>query len=288
MKSLLIFVGLIFFTFILWGAWAGLIPIVEHLGWSIGPDRLGQWGDSFGALNTLFGAFGFTAVILTLRMQSQTLRQQQEDQHRQRFDLTFFELLRLMRELQEKITFHYSERYQLARQKENTRKNTSKGIYNRLNISTQIKYTNHINFTKATGHTAIESSVRELRFWVEKNKDESTSLSKENLSDLYLNQVHNRSEATLGPYFRIIYTMLNRLREDKVLTPQEKARYGNLLRSQLTSLEITLAAFNGLAPVSKDFAALVTEFRLLKYMPEDTLREVFMRHYPAEAFNSRD
>ena len=74
---------------------------------SADPDvESGPWGDTFGALNTLFGAIGFITVAFTLVAQRTALALQQQefaetrrDQHVQRFEETFFELLGLMREL---------------------------------------------------------------------------------------------------------------------------------------------------------------------------------------------
>lgn len=269
MKSIWLAIILIILAISLWIGWAGLPFILEWLGAPIEAERLGQWGDSFGALNTLFGAFGFTAVFLTLIMQGRTLRHQQEDQHRQRFDLTFFELLRLMRELQEKITFRHSATYRRAYAKDSPNSTFSLAA-------------------EKSGHAALESALRELRYWIDDNPAKALNLTKAQLSEIYIDKFHKRSETTLGPYFRIIYTILNRLSEDTILTNKEKSRYGNLLRSQLTSFEITIAAFNGLAPVSKDFGKLIKEFRLLKYMPDGTLRKMFIIHYTNSAFAPRD
>ncbi|WP_405049507.1 putative phage abortive infection protein [Rhizobium sp. BK176] len=72
---------------------------------------------------------------------------------------------------------------------------------------------------------------------------------------LYRKRVHVRYESTFGPYFRLLYTILWRLRDDKKLTPEEKRRYGNLLRGHLTSFEVAMAGLNGLMPRAKDFDA---------------------------------
>ncbi|MBZ9648640.1 putative phage abortive infection protein, partial [Sphingobium sp. 3R8] len=48
----------------------------------------------------------------------------------------------------------------------------------------------------------------------------------------------------MSPYFRIIYTILYRIKSDKYLIDKEKFQYSNLLRSQLTSRELTVLALN--------------------------------------------
>lgn len=90
----------------LWTGWAIWGRQIAHvLSWG-DVESAGAWGDTFGALNTLFGAAGFIAVALTLIAQRRAFTQQQEefraariDQHKQRFEATYFELLDLMREL---------------------------------------------------------------------------------------------------------------------------------------------------------------------------------------------
>lgn len=72
------------------------------------------------------------------------------------------------------------------------------------------------------------------------------------------------------------------------MNPYEKAAYGNLLRSQLTSHDLVLIGFNGLIPPAKNFSSYITEFRLLKYLPKNDVRDALQRHYPKEAFTARD
>src|SRR5690349_1681956 len=75
----------------IWVVWASKASTISRL--LVGADDLagvGQWGDSFGALNALFSGLAFIAVLATLRSQARALKNQQEDQHRQRFDTTFF------------------------------------------------------------------------------------------------------------------------------------------------------------------------------------------------------
>lgn len=134
----------------------------------------------------------------------------------------------------------------------------------------------------------IMRAVIELRFWLKREGIVGSAATKERLSEVYLKRIHGRFESTFGPYFRLIYTILSRIKEDKVLSPGDKNRYANLLRSQLTSYEISLIAINGLAPLAKDLSALLTEFRLLKYLPNGTLRRTLETVYDQQAFAARD
>lgn len=232
--------------------------------------RVGQWGDSFGPFNALISTFGFSAVLATLILQSRSVRDQARDLHRQRFESSFFELLKLMRELRNEVEFRFSKEYSDSR--------------NAIR-STSVSFLSKTVGIKKTGHGGIVAAVQEIRHWL--GKEISRPDLKEFLTEVYLKRVHRRSESSLGPYFRIIYTILMRLRENDILSAREKIQYGNLIRSQLTSHEITLLAINGLAPISKDLSSLLIEFRMLKYMPEGTMRRALENTYPQEAFMAR-
>jgi hypothetical protein len=232
----------------LWLLWAFLPSILPHVGlyWQI--EELGHWGDSFSALSALFAALGFIAVIATLRQQQQQIKAAEDEQNRQRFASTYFELLRLLREARNDVRFRYSREY--AKKNQQSRE-------------------------ERRGAAAFRAASYEALSLLGGN---SVNLSKEQVGEIYQKNVHARFESNFGPYFRLLYTILERIKVERSLSASERVRYGNLLRSQLTSYEITLAGLNGLSPVSKDFSTLVTEFHLLKYLPEGLRRRVLQRY----------
>jgi len=248
----------------LWLLWAFQRPISRWLGLIWRPETVGQWGDSFGALNALFAAAGFIAVLVTLRQQSTELRRQQgeleaakADRNKQRFEEHFFQLLALMRDLRNDVT---DRRY--------------------------AKELQAIRVIDLEGMAAIKRFADDME-----NKlgaDEERDLSSGALAELYTDNVHMRSEAGLGPYFRIVYTILRRISEEPGLDDTERARFGNMVRSQLTSPEVALIGLNGLTGASRDFGDYIVEFRLLKYLALPNTLEVLRLHYPPQAFAARD
>jgi hypothetical protein len=56
---------------LIWFAFAVIILVKGNLG------SLGQFGDSFGALNVLFGGLGFSALVYTILLQQEQLREMQ-------------------------------------------------------------------------------------------------------------------------------------------------------------------------------------------------------------------
>jgi len=229
-------------------------------------ENANDWGDSFGAFNALVGALGFSAVIATLIVQASALRTQQKDQQKQRFDTTFFELLKLMRELGQEVRYQYSPNYKKA-------------------VSKPGKL---VGISVLHGHSAVRAAVIEIRYWILEARKSNAKIDSKVLSEIYTKNVHGRYESRLGPYFRLIYTILARIKSDKSLNDSDKASYGNILRSQLSSYELSLIAFNALAPVAKDLSDLITEFHFLKYLPSGSTRRALEGVYKVEAFQARD
>lgn len=266
-KRTIIFIGLVTFVLLIWILWAGAAEFFAK--WAIYDStntNASAWGDSFGGFNALFGALGFTAVFATLVLQQKALRDQQLDQHAQRFETTFFELLRIMRELRGQLKYTQSPE----------------------RLSEPVSSNRLANKSKRTGVDAITSAHIEIRYWITKNGLKNRKVDRKEIEDIYLKCVHRRYESVFSAYFRIIYTILNKIRSDSLLSEEQKAYYGNLLRSQLTSHEIALLALNSTAKISKDLSDLIEYFHLLKYVPEGTTRRILKDVFSDKAFEARD
>jgi hypothetical protein len=243
---------------LIWGAWGTIGIHQASILLGGGLDKAGQWGDAFGAINALFGGLAFSGVLATLLLQQRELARQQDqirkaerEQHLERFDSTFFQLLTLLRDLRAEVrTIH-----------------------------------------KNTGVELIGAPA--LRHLYENNLESLTVVldreqTKETIAASYASSTRMHAENPLGPFFRIVYSILRRISEDPRLDVGERARYGNLVRSHLSSAEVGLIGLNGLTEESNDFSDFITQFRILKYLPHNLLRSELQRFYPAETFAARD
>lgn len=256
----------------LWAAWISQRVIFQWFDLEWDSELLGQLGDTFGALNALFSALAFIAVLFTLKQQRDDLNRQQEqifraekDQHVQRFEQAFYELLRLLREARNDVEFRYSREYQ------------QNGAPTQRNPGDRVK-----------GTEAFKRASTEMQHWISRANQSGSEVSAEKVAELYLKHVHSRYESTFAPYYRLLYTLLLRIKDDPVLSQPQKYRYGNLLRSQLTSHEVALCCYNGLAAISGSFKDLIIEFRLAKYLPDQFGRKRLELYYPASCFAGRD
>jgi hypothetical protein len=251
---------------VLWVVWAASPILLPLIGVKWDPEQIGPWGDAFGSLNAMFSALAFVAVLYTLRQQQKQIDDAATDQHLQRFERTFYELLRLLREARDDVEYRYSDNYDGGtRDKEKD--------YDAKVFGTEA-------FKRAQFEMAYSVSVWRRNFL--------KPMSSDDLANLYIQFVHDRYESTFAPYYRLLYTTLMRIKMDPKLSDEERNRYGNLLRSQLTSHEVAMCSYNGLAAVSGSFKQLLTEFRMLKYLPEEFGRPIFIGHYDTVAFLGRD
>lgn len=85
----------IFVIIIIWSLYglfivSAVLPITE-----LSIAKAGTFGDSFGALTSLFTGLGLACVITTIYLQNIEIKKNQEDLQRQQFEGVFFQLLRL-------------------------------------------------------------------------------------------------------------------------------------------------------------------------------------------------
>lgn len=247
-----------------WSYWASHTQMLgSSWGNAHGYAAVGQWGDSFGGFNALFGALGFSAVLATLISQLKTINDQLRDQHRQRFDASFFEIVRLIDALRSELRFIHSRDY-IRRQNP------------------------PIGATPKTGRNAIMAATIEMRTWIRLIRARDKCVSEQQIAAYYMKYIHGRYEGRFAPYFRMIYTILSRIKSDKVLTISEKVYYANIIRSHLSTHEISLLAINSLAPISGTMKELVEEFRMLKYLPRGSMKRTLEEHFSKATFLARD
>ncbi|MCT7536192.1 putative phage abortive infection protein [Aliarcobacter butzleri] len=58
-------------------------------------DKAGKLGDSFGIINTLFSGLAFIALIITIYLQQQEIKESKEEIQKQNFETTFFNLIKI-------------------------------------------------------------------------------------------------------------------------------------------------------------------------------------------------
>ncbi|WP_162561240.1 putative phage abortive infection protein [Methylobacterium terrae] len=247
--------------FAIWLSWAFLRDVLKKLEISdLLPSELGPWGDSFGALTSLFTLLGFIGITTTIVLQRQQMATSEKFQRLERFDNLYFEIMKLIREVRKEVKFRYTE-----------------------------------NYAQATGHSkretvydtqALRFAWREISYFFNKSGKQITLAETQKI---YHEIIHDRFESGFAPYFRSVFTIMRKIDEEENLSEKEKHFYANLIRSQMNSYELAVVALNALSPVAGNLKYYLTKYRMLKYLPVGSSRRlVLIPHYDEIAFQGRD
>ena len=211
----------------------------------------GTFGDMFGAVNALFSGLAFATLIYTawmqreelslqrrelemtreeMRGQKEAIRAQNETFMLQRFETTFFELLRVHGQIVDSIDLV-----------DNSNRATKPRdcfcvFYRRLRKA----FLAHLLYPK---------------------DEQALQIAKEIYGSFY-----EEHQEELGHYFRHLYHIIKFVKSSDV---QDKKRYTNFVRAQLSSYELALLFYNGVSDLGEEkFKPLIEEFSLLKNLPE--------------------
>lgn len=227
----------------------------------------GVFGDSFGALNTLFSGLAFTGIIVSIFLQSIELKEtrneiknqgkqfeaQTEALNKQVFENTFFQLIHLHNEIIQSISVgHPGEK--IGRWETSSGRAAFKELY--------------------VGKFGEGMFIHELGISEgEVPKD----------TDGYYTLFHEKYGNQLGHYFRNIYQILKFIEKSNV---KDKKFYSNLLRAQLSSYELALLFFNCLSELgNEEFKPLVEKFEFFEHLPwMDFMSEEDIKMYSIQAY----
>ena len=90
----------------------------------------------------------------------------------------------------------------------------------------------------------------------------------------------------VGHYFRTLYHVVKYVDTAADQLVQDKHRYVSIVRSQLSSPELVLLAYNGLTHGREKFKPLMERYGLLKQMPSDDLVDSLKVDYEPGAFGN--
>ncbi|WP_447766883.1 putative phage abortive infection protein [Aeromonas veronii] len=201
---------------------------------------LGEFGDVYGALNTLFSGLAFSGVIISIVLQSIELKATRKEMNAQALQ---FEL---QTEAMQKQVFESS-------------------FFSMMNLHNTI-----------TSNLRNEDKFRELFFDL-RDVAEDTHHDSQGLFN-HLNSVYDtfmkNSYADIGHYFRYIYQIIKFIDGSK-LNKDDKLVYSNILRAQFSNYELVLLFVNCLCYKRSDkFKLLVEEYSFFEHIYNSDLQSL--------------
>lgn len=228
-----------------------LVGLLAFAYWFINgnTDELNKFGEYVGgAVTAIWSLAGLIIIYVAFLGQKQQILQQQKEMLYNRYEI------HLTRE--EMI----EQNNTLRRQRfENT-------FFQMLNLHHQI-----INTIDIYHPNRNRKSRDAFKLIYEQFSEEMKNKRKDDFRitvDTYLKH-YKRNQSDLGHYFRNLYHIIKLVKENDI---EDKLRYTNLVRAQLSAYELLLLFYNCLSPNGKDkFKPLVEEFHLFKNMPPEEL-----------------
>lgn len=214
--------------------------------------EMGVFGDSYGALNTLFSALAFTGIIASIYFQREELKATRE------------ELEATRREMKSQGEQFEAQTKALNLQVfENTFFNMLK-LYNDIVESMVMRKPNGEELHGRRVFNMLCDKYRRLRY------------SEGNVIDVIVayDNFYARHEDAVGNYFRVLYQII-RFVDSSLLKEEEKKVYVNILRAQLSIGETILLCLNCLSQHGRDnHKPLIEKYSILEHISISALKSV--------------
>lgn len=221
----------------------------------------GQFGDKFGAINALFSGFAFAGIIFTILLQRRDLDETKKAMSHERFDNTFFQLLRTHLETAEKVIVRggfsgrqafevFNEHFKSADPDFHAFCALQKITRNQVR---EIVDTSEISRSKyPTLDEADVANLMEVR-----NKgvgalnnflDDSEDLHENKIVQAYAKSCAEYIDY-FAHYFRNLYHILKYIDDSELISSNEKQRYSRFVRAQLSQAELVALFYNSISDV---------------------------------------
>lgn len=239
--------------------------------WLFGPWESGSdFGDTLGAINTLFAGLAFGGIIYTIFLQREELVLQRKDleltrdelrgqkeefitQNQtlniQRFENTFFQLITLHHKIVDNIDLIETYRF-----------NSSIKLIRSVSINPSIENRERLVY----GRDVFMMRYIDMKDELAKH---STVIR---LSEVY-SKHYELFQTDVGHYFRNLYRIIKFVDSSDIA---DKYTYTSIIRAQLSDYELLWLFYNCISDKGKDkFKPLIEKYTLFKNLPSDKLAD---------------
>lgn len=264
----------------------------------------GQFGDSFGFMNTIFTGLAFSGVIVTILMQRHELIKQREDLERgrledrkQRFEKSIFMLINLHLDIVDKLELLskrkrdvfdvYNEIIRSSAKELEAFYTLRKLTSTQLSIFTQIINEQELEdklFVDAGLEQSDKDILKEilidkkiLDLFMSNDQDEHINILKKAIKKSRI-----RHNDILAHYFRNLYNIFKSIDQADFLDETEKIKLSKLVRTQLSNSEMIAICYNAIVEIEEvatglkplgypKMTRLIKKYDVLKHLGEYSL-----------------
>lgn len=230
-------------------------------------DNWGQFGAYIG------GVAGVFLTLLTIILLIKTLDSQNKNATINQFESSFFELLRLHKEITDRIIGEVHIKVEKSGIDE---QDTHKGLKFFKKLSEKIELHYDVNLDNILNRISNDSSYEELLESKQKMQQEI---------DNYYNELYSGKESELGHYFRSLYHLIKFVNDSSI---ENKRRYIDLIQAYLTDAELHCTFYNGIAIFGRErFKPLLDSYSFLENIKPkgDIFERQFEEFYPQTFIN---
>lgn len=221
--------------------------------------KMGQAGDSYGGANALFAAIAGGLVLWAGLLQRRALIEARSTNNQQRFDSVFFELLGLVRNLEERL------------KRSRPAGGASHVPVRRLNRHSQRSPRFRAEDAPRDSEGVEHHGAYAIAAWAKALSDrvyqetggfklpDSSSF----LASYFHHNIYEPNASSLGPYFRVLFRVFWHI-DHADLPIGEKKQYLALTRGALSEDSIFLAVAYALGPYGAPFRGHILKFDLLE------------------------
>lgn len=235
-------------------------------------EKVGQFGDSFGFINTLFSGSAFIAVVITIYLQQQDMRETKKEVQKQNFENTFFKMIELYNHVEKDLILERPKIYN--------------GIFSHDGIE-EFSYTNYkiaekLLFIGEKDFKGKEVVVELLKIYtLYKNKFYDEIVNKYSKKIDYRVRIyedfHKEFENIIGHYFGTIYQILKFIDNSNI---ENKKDYSNLFRAQFSKSELELLFHHGTSIIAKKlFAVLLIKYEFFEHLNINNIDDIAIKIY---------
>lgn len=214
-------------------------------------DKFGQFGDSFGFINTLFSGSAFISLVITIYLQQQDMKDTKEEIKRQNFENTFFKMIDLFNNLVKDLELERPT-------------NTVEISPNGEEIFEYIPYEilKQKLFTGINDYQGKKVILELLKILNCYKNITSKYPDRYKIKDSVYEDFYNEYENVIAHYFNMIYKILGFVDKSNI-THEEKSDYIKIFLSQFSKKELKLFFLHIRSEISKEtFKPLLEKYKL--------------------------
>lgn len=216
-------------------------------------EELGQFGDSWGILTSIFSAFACLGVYAAWLEQREATKLAQSDSKKQtayiysqQFESTFFQMLNFLQSIISDMDLRDNDNNVIRNGRD-----VFSSICKKLQLECRVQ--GHNQRLNDFEGFSLATKDKYLKFY----------------SSVY-EKIYGDFNNDLGHYFRFLFSIFKYI-DSSLLAERDKFKYAKILRAQLSNSELLILFYNSLSDDGRKFMTLADKFELFDNLPLSNL-----------------